>query len=267
MSAGAESSTSTSAFDRVVCGVDHSEAGVAAARVAGLVAAPAGQLTLVSVNDPSVAVHAGWAMTKVLEELGDEARSALRRGRDEAEALHALQTRLLDGDPLHNLLAEIARQDATTVVVGSHGLSRATGIALGAVSTYLLHEAPCSVLIARGTIDRDRWPRRIVVGVDGSSDSAAAMAAGRELASRFRAGVRAIVATKDSHVDLEAARRIAPECEEHEAGALDALNVASESSDLVIVGSRGLHGLRALGSLSERIAHEARCSTLVVRTV
>ena len=121
------------------------------------------------------------------------------------------------------------------------------------------------MLIARGTVDRDRWPRRIVVGVDGSSDSAAAVAAARELGSRFRAAVRVIVATKDSHVDVDAARGIAPECEEHDAGALDALNVASESADLVIVGSRGLHGLRALGSLSERLAHEARCSVLVVR--
>ncbi len=263
MSTETESGTST--FERVICGVDHSGAGLAAARVAGLVAAPAGQLTLVSVRDRSVAVHAGWAMAHVLEELEAEARSALQRGRDEAEAVQALQTRLVDGDPLRSLLAEIAGQEATTVVLGSHGLSRATGIALGAVSTYLLHEAPCSVLIARGTIDRDRWPRRIVVGVDGSSHSAAALAAAHELGSRFGAVVRAIVATKDSHVDVAAARRIAPECEEHDAGALDALNVASESADLVVVGSRGLHGLRALGSLSERLAHESRCSVLVVR--
>jgi len=32
-----------------------------------------------------------------------------------------------------------------------------------------------------------------------------------------------------------------------------------------VVGSRGLHGLQALGSVSERVAHEARCSTLIVR--
>jgi nucleotide-binding universal stress UspA family protein len=32
------------------------------------------------------------------------------------------------------------------------------------------------------------------------------------------------------------------------------------------VGSRGLHGLRALGSVSERVAHDASCSVLVVRT-
>jgi nucleotide-binding universal stress UspA family protein len=34
--------------------------------------------------------------------------------------------------------------------------------------------------------------------------------------------------------------------------------------DLVVVGSRGLHGVRALGSVSERVAHRARCSVLVV---
>ena len=48
--------------------------------------------------------------------------------------------------------------------------------------------------------------------------------------------------------------------------ALDVLEVASETADLIVVGSRGLRGLRALGSLSERIAHEARCSVLVVRS-
>jgi fatty acid/phospholipid biosynthesis enzyme len=35
--------------------------------------------------------------------------------------------------------------------------------------------------------------------------------------------------------------------------------------DLLVVGSRGLQGFRALGSVSERVAHEARCSVLVVR--
>lgn len=46
---------------------------------------------------------------------------------------------------------------------------------------------------------------------------------------------------------------------------VDALVSASESADLVVVGSRGLHGLQALGSVSERIAHRAHSSVLVVR--
>ena len=253
-------------FDRVVCGVDRSDAGLTAARVAGLVTGPAGSLTLVSAYDRSIAVHAGWDMAHVLEQLAVEASDALERGRIEAEPLHPLEGRLLEGDPLQCLLAEIARQDGTAVVVGSHRSSRAAGIALGAVSTSLLHDAPCSVLIARGAVDSTRWPRRIVVGVDGSGDSARAVAAATALAARFDAEVRPIVATKDARVDLDAARRVAPGSEEHEAKAIDVLTVASEAADLTVVGSRGLRGLRALGSLSERIAHEARCSVLVVRS-
>ena len=134
------------------------------------------------------------------------------------------------------------------------------------MSTYLLHEAPCSVLIARGSVDAEPWPQRIVVGVDGSADSARAVEVATALAARFDADLRAIVATHDARVDLEAVRRIAPECEVHDGRALDILEAASESADLIVLGSRGLRGLRALGSLSERIAHEARCSVLVVRS-
>jgi hypothetical protein len=40
---------------------------------------------------------------------------------------------------------------------------------------------------------------------------------------------------------------------------------AATPEDLIVVGSRGLHGPRALGSVSERVAHRAPCSVLVVR--
>lgn len=46
---------------------------------------------------------------------------------------------------------------------------------------------------------------------------------------------------------------------------VDALVEASKASDLMIVGSRGLHGLQSVGSVSERVAHHASCSVLVVR--
>lgn len=260
-----QTGTHTSVFDRVVCGVDRSDAGVSAARAAGVVTSPDGSLTLLAVDDPSVAVHAGWAMPQVLADLAKEAQAALERGRVEAEPLHALESKLVEGDPLRCLQAEIERREASLVAVGSHGLSRGMGIALGAVSTHLLHEAPCAVLIARGAIEVGRWPRQIVVGVDGSPDSERAHHAALALARRFDCGVRVITATQDAHVDLDAARRIAPDLEEHDARPLDALIVAAETTDLVVVGSRGLRGLKALGSLSERLAHEARHSVLVVR--
>jgi nucleotide-binding universal stress UspA family protein len=43
------------------------------------------------------------------------------------------------------------------------------------------------------------------------------------------------------------------------------LTAASHDADLLVLGSRGLHGLKALGSVSERVAHRAECSTLIVR--
>jgi nucleotide-binding universal stress UspA family protein len=256
----------TEVFDRVVCGVDPSDAGLVAARAAALVADQAGSLTLVTANDPSAAVHAGWSMSQILEQLAEEASEALEQGKQVVWPLREADAKLVKGAPLQALLAEIERADASLVVVGSHGLSRATGIALGSIATYLLHQAPCAVLIARGEIVPGHWPRRIVVGIDGSPDSARAYAAASALATRLGAELRPMVATQDAHVDVEAARAIAPDFEEHDARALDTLNVASETAGLVVVGSRGLRGLRALGSLSERLAHEARSSVLVLRS-
>jgi nucleotide-binding universal stress UspA family protein len=46
---------------------------------------------------------------------------------------------------------------------------------------------------------------------------------------------------------------------------VDLLVAAAEDADLIVVGSRGLHGIASLGSVSERVAHHARCSVLVVR--
>jgi nucleotide-binding universal stress UspA family protein len=249
-------------FERVVCGVDPSEAGEVAARVAARVADPIGSLRLVSVDDSSLAVHAGWQAPVVAAELLREARVALERGSMEAVPAHAVELRLLEGDPRLCLLAEIERADATLVVLGSHGLSRAVGIALGSVATHLLHEAACSVLIARNA--GPAWPRAITVGVDGSAESAAAFAVAGELARRFGVSLRAVAAAGESHIDVAAARAIAPELEELPGKAVVELHELSESTDLIVVGSRGLKGLRALGSVSERVAHEALCSVLVV---
>jgi nucleotide-binding universal stress UspA family protein len=44
-----------------------------------------------------------------------------------------------------------------------------------------------------------------------------------------------------------------------------ALVAAAREDDLIVVGSRGLHGPKALLSVSERVAHQAHCPVLVVR--
>ena len=50
---------------------------------------------------------------------------------------------------------------------------------------------------------------------------------------------------------------------EDDRSAVHALTEAG--GDLIVVGSRGLHGLRALGSVSERVAYGAKASVLVAR--
>ena len=259
-------SISTALFDRVVCGVDRSEAGLIAARAAALVAEPDGSLTVVAASDSSIAVQTGWNMGQVRDELAADAAAALEQAVAVARPLHSVEDKLVQGDPLHVLLAEVERREATTVVVGSHGHARATGIALGSVATHLLHEAPCAVLVARGNVLAGRWPRRVFVGIDGSEHSAQAYRVGAELSARLDADLHALVATHDRGVDLDAARRIAPDAEERYARPLDLLSVVSGHSDLIVVGSRGLRGVRAVGSLSERLAHETLSSVLVVRS-
>ena len=251
-------------FDRTVCGVDASEAGTDAAQYAARITVPNGSLTLVTVSDTSIAVHAGFRMSSVLEKLAEEARLASGRGREVAEAIGSVETRSVKGDPRQCLLAEIARQDATLVVVGSHGQSRAEGIALGSVATHLLHEAPCSVLIARPTEERERWPRSIVVGTDGSPAATAATAVAYALAQRFGAHVRTLVATGGKPLDHEKLRSV-ENLEHDERKPADYLVAASKDADLLVLGSRGLHGFSALGSVSERVAHKASCPVLVVR--
>ena len=251
-------------FDRVVCGVDQSAAGEVAARLAARVTAPDGVLTLATVADPALALHAGWAGTALAEELRHDAERALARGAAEAAPAHAAETLLLDGDPVDALLEELRLVDATLAVVGTHGLARAVGLALGSVATRLLHEAPCSVLVAREP-HGERWPRSIVVGVDGSAESAAALAVARELAERFDATLRPVVAAGESDVDLVEAFRATPDLEKLHDKAVAELCALSADTDLLVLGSRGLKGLRALGSISERVAHGARCPVLVVR--
>jgi nucleotide-binding universal stress UspA family protein len=104
-----------------------------------------------------------------------------------------------------------------------------------------------------------------VVGIDGSDDSVRAYQTASDLSERFGSEVRAVVATRDRGVDIEAARRTARRLEEYDSHALDLLSVFSRPSHLLVVGSRGLRGVRALGSLGERLAHESRSSVLVVR--
>lgn len=255
-------------FSDILVGVDGSEPSLEAARQAAVLRDPDGRLTLVSVWDIASTV-AGGTGTRVPYYYDEAlqrtaAEHALESARLHLAGFPAPETKLVHGAATAALLAEMRSGGTTLAAVGSSGTGRLRGALLGSVTAELVHAAPCSVLIARD--GGWRRPARVAVGVDGSLESAAAYAAGLYLAQRFDAELRAIVCWGGRGASPELVARITDggHVDRREAPA-DALVAASSEADLLIVGSRGLHGPRALGSVSERVANGASCSVLVVR--
>jgi nucleotide-binding universal stress UspA family protein len=135
---------------------------------------------------------------------------------------------------------------------------------------------------------------RIVVGVDGSEESKAALRWAVEEARLRGATVRAVCAWSLPHVagpgfaflpgGIEEFRRDAEgvldaaiaevgsegvdvERAAVEGGAADVLVQAAQGADLLVVGSRGHGGFAGLllGSVSQQCAHHAPCPVVIVR--
>lgn len=253
-------------FSRILVGIDGSPESLEAAWQAAILGRPEAELHLLAswqVAPPVITPMS--AGPPVLD--GDEV--AMRAAADAALAAAGAQfpsarPHLVRGVASQALLDVAREQQATLVAVGSHGRGRVEGIVFGSTATRIVHEAPCSVLVARG--GRSRYPQRIAVGVDGSPASALAFAAAEDLAARFDAEIVVVVAEGEHPVDLAGVSlvvgdsfRVTP------ADPVRALTAAAADADLLVVGSRGLHGVRAVGSVSERVAHRAACSTLIVR--
>jgi nucleotide-binding universal stress UspA family protein len=248
-------------FDRILCGVDATPESLEAVRQAERLRSVDGTLRLAAVMEVDTAVHAGFAMSRALQELEAAAEDGLRRAADEVEPT---SSHLLAGEPAPCLLAEIQETSATLVAIGPRGHSRATGMLLGGVAARLLHEAPCSVLLARAPAFGE-FPSSIIVGVDGSSQSLAAAAVAKAISERFGSEYLIVAATGGKRIDLPPIQALSPYFVTDPGRPADVLAELSKEADLLVVGSRGLHGPRALGSVSERIGHRASSSVLVVR--
>lgn len=79
------------------------------------------------------------------------------------------------GSPASVLLKLADEWQPDLLVVGSHGRSAAGRLLLGSVSQKLVHEAHCSVRVARGRVQEPDTPLRIVIGIDGSAGAEAAV--------------------------------------------------------------------------------------------
>lgn len=251
-------------FARALVGIDASPESLEAARQAARIA---GSVTLLSAYDLSAGLVAGVgpAVPAYLDEapLRTAAEEAVESAREQIPE-SSPETLVATGRPWDLLLGELERGEYPLVVVGSHGTGRPLGILIGSTATELIHKAPCSVLVARKPLGE--FAKRIVVGVDGSDESVAAYEVAEALAERFGATLEVLAADVDEDLDIDGIHRSVPHRVHHVPDLpVEALVTASGDADLVVVGSRGLTGLKALGSVSERVAHLAPASVLIVR--
>ncbi|MGH9230507.1 MAG: universal stress protein [Acidimicrobiales bacterium] len=194
-----------------------------------------------------------------------------------------------------------AARGADLLVVGPRGRGGLRELMLGSVSQACLHHASCPVAIVRAS-DEAAAPEaagadeRIVVGVDGSENSARALRWGLDDARVRGATVAAVHAWHAPYsmsfaaaaVDFpsfeDAARRLldrvvdAAEAERPgvpvervlvAGSAADVLLGAARGAALAVVAGRGVGGFRGLllGSVSQQLAHHAPCPVVVVRHV
>ena len=251
-------------FARIVVGVDGTEWGFEALRQAVFLASGDDPVVhAVTALDTAPAIHTGFRAGHFAELLTNEAEETRR----EAEAIigsrEGSSARVVRGKPVDVLRHVRDELPATLLALGGRRSSRFLGIALGDTGTELVHDAACSALLAYPTDDGAWRPRKIVVGVDGSTYALAALRTAEELADAHGGTLEVVAATGGKELEREAAWTERVDTW-HPDDPVDVLVERSRTVDLVVVGSRGLHGIRAVGSVSERVAHQAHCTALVV---
>lgn len=258
-------------FTRIVCGIDGSRSAHEAARQAAALVAPGGVLEFIAVADEwgaglrAAAVLSKTRAKRALDEIARELRGC---------GAH-VETRTVYGRPPYEVLLRES-SDSDLLVVARHSRSRFGGIAMGSTAGNLAHRAHVPVLIAVPPPHGVPFPERILVAADGPGHPERAVRLAGLIASATDAAitlVRLDWAPRARRRELTAAvaelGRLGAEAVEIVTGGLPARKIpelaARERASLVLVGSRGLGGRRALSSVSERVAHEAPCSVLVLR--
>ena len=288
----------------VAVGVDGSEPAAAALDWAVGQAALEGR--------PVAVVHAcGIAGTRAdFEDIVANERGLMSVGRsivsgtvDEVRRVHpavGVRSVVTMGHP-ESILLE-ASETADMLVVGARGRGTVASALLGSVSARVARESACPVVVVRDVEGPGRpgtaEVRPVVVGIDGTGASSAAVEFAFRMASVRRSPLTVLHATRDlkdqaaSLVDLrsysekvdfsEAEERLVAEqmsglCEKYpdvtvtetyrRGDPVRALVAASRDASLVVVGTRGrrLLATTLLGSVSRGVVERAYCPVAVVR--
>jgi nucleotide-binding universal stress UspA family protein len=265
---------------RILAGTDGSERAVEAVRQAAVLAkAVEAELIVVRVIDT------GRSSDPDVEE---EAARTLDAAVGVARALDVEpDARVLSGDPGVTLVELADVDEVDLVCVGPDAGLLGGALRIGRVANHILRETRCSVLIARRA--GPDFPHRIGCAVDGSESSVGTATFAAALAATTGAELRLVhivpvfrghntewtlgpdeVSPPELEPSVEAAASlgVTPARDMAMGRPERALIAASdrEQTDLMVVGHRGIHGMRrVLGSVSEHVAHHAPCSVMVVR--
>jgi nucleotide-binding universal stress UspA family protein len=194
------------------------------------------------------------------------------------------------GSAASGIVGKAADWGADLVVVGSHGRSLPGRLLLGSVSHGVVNRTRCSVRVARFNPSDHHGPLRLLIGVDGSDDSDAAVETVR--ARRWPSGTRVRLVTGYGALYLPAAVEEIeaqvyevqkPSKEALESVGLSVDGIAVEGgpaaalvreaeefgADCIFVGASGLSsvGRLLLGSVSVATVNRAHCSVEIVRSV
>jgi nucleotide-binding universal stress UspA family protein len=204
-----------------------------------------------------------------------------------------VQPQLVVGYPIPVLTEEARR--AQLVVIGDRGLGGVTGLLVGSVAVALGAHAECPTVVVRGEAEPPDAASPVVVGVDGSPTSAAALAFAFDAAAARKVPLVAVHTWWDLLVDPSLAplldwdaiedderqvlaERLAGWGEKYPDVPVErlvtrehpsrALVEQSRRAQLVVVGSRGRGGVAGLvlGSVSHAVLHRAHCPVAVVRS-
>ncbi|MEH0828120.1 MULTISPECIES: universal stress protein [unclassified Micromonospora] len=188
-----------------------------------------------------------------------------------------------DGPPA--LVLQERSADAGLLVLGSRGHGGFTGLLAGSTAVAVTAHAHCPVAVVRAGQAAAAGP--VLVGVDGSESARVALGFAVESAAQRRVPLRVVrVLAPTSEHDERAAvtegraavqEALAPWRDALPDAGVDievlpgnpaaALVEASRSAQMVVVGSRGLGGLRGmlLGSVSQQLLQHASCPVVVAR--
>ena len=259
-------------FDDVLCAVDGSRGSSVAVQQAIALCNSGATLHLIAVCHE---LRSGRHVQVDLSE--SRAREALDKATYAARHVGVeASVELLHGAPTSDLLlAEAAEHDL--LVVGCHGGSRLGGIMLGSTATQVAHRAERPALIARRTIDGSDFPQSLLLATDGSPGSWAAARIATRLSQVHGSELRLVYVPDGTHPEryrevlkqltvIEKATGLSTTMVNNPGHVAERIGEAARAaqSSLIVIGRRGVAGLKALGSVSERVVHLASCSVLAV---